>query len=59
MNFIEVVLPEARGLPTDVPQSKVIIFVFDLLYVEAHSRHCLFELAVAHLEQQSRLASVV
>ena len=59
VNFIEVVLPEACGLPTDVPQRKVIILVLDLLDVEAYSRHSLLELTVAHLEQQSRLASVV
>ena len=59
MDLVEVVLPEARGLSTDVPQREVVVFVLDLLDVEAHGRHGFAELLVAHLKEQGGLARVV
>ena len=59
MNLIEVVLPEASGLPTHVPQREVVVLVLDLFDIQTDSWHRLFELLITHLEEQCGLASVV
>ena len=59
MNFVKVMFPKAGRLPTDVPESEVVIFVLDLFDVETHSRHSFLEAVVAHLEQQSGLACII
>ena len=51
MDLIEIVLPEPCCLTTHVPQSEIVIFVLDLLYIQSNSWHCVLVLIVSHLEQ--------
>ena len=51
VDLVEVVFPEARGLPTHIPQGEQYILILDLFHVQAHCRHCVLELVISHLEQ--------
>lgn len=59
VDFVEIVLPKSGRLTTDIPQGKLVVPVLDGFYVKSNCRHSFFELLVAHLEQQRRLASIV